>query len=63
MRNEDNTLLSIGKAKRPVYFTNGIPVECDTSLDVNISGSADKVNIKENNSTTLYILGTTNTGE
>lgn len=63
LRNEDNTLLSIGKAKRPVYFTNGIPVECDTSLDVNISGSADKVNIKENNSTTLYILGTTNTGE
>ena len=63
LRNEDNTLLSIGKAKRPVYFTNGIPVECDTSLDVNISGSADKVNIKENNSTTLYILGTTNIGE
>ena len=32
--------LSVGSASGPVYFSEGVPVSCSTTLDVNISGTA-----------------------
>jgi hypothetical protein len=40
LRNTDNTLLSVGGITHPVYFNNGIPVECGDSLDAGITGNA-----------------------
>ena len=32
--------LAVGSTSRPVYFNNGVPVQTDATLDVNISGSS-----------------------
>lgn len=38
----DKLNTNAGSSKLPIYFTNGVPTQCEDTLDVNISGVADK---------------------
>lgn len=38
---DEQLLYNIGKDNKPVYFKDGIPVECGEKLDVNIAGNSE----------------------
>ena len=58
-----------GSSTLPIYFNaSGVPVACSTNLDVSVTGNAatattaTKVNINDDTSSKLYVLGATGTG-
>lgn len=47
------TLLNVGSSENPVYFLNGIPVQCDLSLNSTIKTLEQRIKTLENDFTTL----------
>ena len=43
----DKLSSNAGTATKPVYFNGGVPVQCDNTLDVSISGKADTATIAD----------------
>ena len=50
-----------GNSTLPVYFSNGVPVSCSTTLDVSITGNAVSINTSKYNRSngTIYFTGMT----
>ena len=60
----EDELINKGSANKPVYFLNGVPEECDTisNSTTGNAATATKVNINDDTSSKLYVLGATNIG-
>lgn len=52
---------SSGNLTLPIYFSNGVPVSCSTTLDVSITGNAVSINTSKYNKSngTIYFTGMT----
>ena len=48
--------VSAGSSSKPVYFSGGKPVQCDSTLAVDISGNADNATHANNSDNALYAI-------